>query len=274
MHHYKEKAVWPFYTNPSGLNEILYATCSAGLSNRIFTLAGCQRIAEVTRRNLALYWPVNGSDGVGCNFNDLFKMDVHLISEWDFYWMLDTAHSLKVYNPEQPIDVRDRETIVLIRSWGSPRFSGDDYGTAMGEIHSRIRKLVPTDALQKLIDSSVARVKPGSVGVHARSVNWHENKPTPFFCRIDHACAGRPIFLSTDSMDVTRDFVRRYGSRVTVQNKLAWGENGVDRSSKEGMFEALCDLYSLGACEEIIGTRGSSFTQLAGALGKIEPHVI
>lgn len=269
MRDHRELAHWPFYANPNGVNRILYSACNAGLANRLYVLAGCSRIAKITGRNLALYWPVNGSDGVGCEFKDLFSTNIHMMSDWDVHWIFDTAHSVKLYNPSDAHSIgrADSHDIIIIRSWEDPSFQGEP--PAAGEIDGFIRGLVLSGPAQAAVDNAVSRVAPGSIGVHVRRADACFNKPLdPFFARLD--CTSKPIFLSTDTHEVQDQFLNRYGTRLHFHQKTE--SRGVtDRGTLNGMIEALCDLYSLASTDEIIGTCHSRFTQLAGALGNKQP---
>lgn len=71
------------------------------------------------------------------------------------------------------------------------------------------------------------------------------------------------IYLASDDKSEKEYFVNRFGkNRIFTQNK------NMNREKPEGIEFALMEVVLLSRCDRIYGTKGSSFSNLASALGK------
>jgi hypothetical protein len=271
----KSDVDWKFYAWDFQASPLLYITCNAGLCNRMLAIAGAWRLANVLKRKLVVWWPVNNDDGVGAKFEHLFVNDLKIFSGWDCHWMFDTSHPLKLYNHEQSCQIseNDSELILLIRSWIWPRFDGEGgYGTfaaekaetAKVEMISHLRKLQFQPKIIANVDE--LGVNTDMFGVHVRRNDHCFRQATNerFFAAIDAELdkCRRKFFLATDNQEVEKVICRRYGNLVVLKTKIYWV-----RDHLGGMLEAAVDLAALTRTGLIIGTPGSSFSEVASYLG-------
>ena len=77
------------------------------------------------------------------------------------------------------------------------------------------------------------------------------------------------FFLATDSAELERRFVERFGKSLVVHSKQSY-----DRSVETSIKEAVVDLYCLAACKRIIGSYWSSFSETAAQIGNKELLVV
>ena len=78
------------------------------------------------------------------------------------------------------------------------------------------------------------------------------------------------IFLATDSFHVQNQLKKILGERVLIYKEIK-NKNYLERNSTEDFEHGLIDFYILGNCRKVFGTRGSSYSHLAGLMaGEIE----
>jgi hypothetical protein len=259
----------------------LFSTCSSGLGNRLLMLAGSQRIAELTHRKFALYWPVN--EALGCSFNELFTNRFEMVAEADLAHILKTNFNIKVYNawrtdgPMYRAIQRDGDPdahIVIIKGWSDPRFEGETHSAeADAELRRRLRELRPVPQIEAAVKEFV--FLPATIGVHVRRgddlAEFNKSRDEHFF-RMMHGilerCPETTFFLATDVAATERRFQAEFGSALLCAPKT-WAP----RDELQGVREGLIDLLLLARTAGIIGTNYSSFSQTAARMGKGELRV-
>jgi hypothetical protein len=256
----------------------LFATCSSGLCNRLLLLAGSLRIAEETRRSLALYWPAN--EALGCAFNDLFTNRFEMVTEADLAHILKTNFNVKVYNawrthgPTYRTIRRDGDPdahIVIIKGWSDPRFEDETHGPKIDTaIRGRLLDFKPRPEIEAVVRQFA--LPPVTFGVHVR----RGDAPDEFgqsrdehFMRIMRGllerCPNANFFLATDIATVEERFQEEF-DRALLTAPKTWAP----RSEVQGVREGLIDLLLLARTSGLIGNAHSSFSQVAARLGKIE----
>jgi hypothetical protein len=86
---------------------------------------------------------------------------------------------------------------------------------------------------------------------------------THFFSTLDRLPAADYFYLSTNSFDIRKSFLDRYGKRLLT----APPDAAIDsRDSSAGMRAAVADFLTLGACRCIVGTYWSSFSDEAALM--------
>jgi hypothetical protein len=71
------------------------------------------------------------------------------------------------------------------------------------------------------------------------------------------------FYLATDDPEVKNTFRREFGAR------LYSGDIRMARTTKEGMQDALVELYTLSGTSQILGSYWSSYSKVAAELGGI-----
>jgi hypothetical protein len=82
--------------------------------------------------------------------------------------------------------------------------------------------------------------------------------------RLAQGDAQMKFYLATDDAAVKQKIVDKFGDRIITQ------QTRLSRSDNEGMVGSVVDLWALAATRQIIGSYGSSYSELAAELGNIE----
>ena len=122
----------------------------------------------------------------------------------------------------------------------------------------------PVPALNERIEKNCSHFSPHTVGVHIRrsdNVRSIQESPIDLFIELmDKEVsqqADTSFFVCSDS-EKTKEALKAYfGDRI-----ISSEETG-ERDSKDGMFGAVVDLYSLSKCSKIIGSYYSSFSEIS-----------
>ena len=255
---------------------LLFGACSSGLGDRLLSLAGCQRIAELTKREFALYWRV--SDRCGCPFERLFDTVIPQVTEADLHRLLFTNNAVKVYNAwlDRPGPVYNRVAadgdpsteIVVIKSWNYPALDNDCDGSNLhAELRTHLLRLRPVPEIQQMIDGF--DLPDQAIGVHVRRGDAVErfgvSREEHFAALMNAVLAREPLrrfFLATDVSAVEQRFVDQFGDRIVTFPKCGGG-----RTAERGMVESLVDLLLLSRTQSILGNQHSAFSRLAALWG-------
>lgn len=264
---------WPFYADETGTpKKILYATCNAGLCNRLMVLLSCQRIASRTGRNFAVYWPVDAfkkDESLGCEFNDLFENEFRWMTTDDIYWMFNTYHTTRIIEPPGRINVEsgDDTQIVTVKGWYWTHLDGEipNWGLRSEMLNSLRPVKAITDRLCRV------RHQDNAFGVHVRQNHstFNESTLNKFKEAIDQQLKTYAKFvLVSDNVEVKQDLTAMYGDRCLTLDKIGGVNAAENRSTVEGMRDAVVDLYVLSRFPKILGTQHSTFSECAAFLGK------
>jgi hypothetical protein len=257
--------------------KFLLVACSSGLCNRLLVLAGAQRLARMTGRELFLYWPINHE--LGCGFQDLFCNDIRILQEKDLHYLFNTGVTLRVYNAWHTLpphfsdlspDGDPDAEVVILKAFYYPKFRHEAYDSAFFEA---VRPELLSFKVQEPIVQSLSEfsLPPRTIGVHLRRCDplpEFERSRDEDFERIMAAIIREipdvRFFLATDHAATEEKFLRSFGAR-TIRQKKEWS----GRQSGEGIKEGLKDLLLLSRSRAVLGTNHSSFSYTASALGGI-----
>ena len=151
----------------------------------------------------------------------------------------------------------------------------------------RFAELRPTPQILARVDAIAERFRPRMVGVHLRRGDFVHARPdvvsnadaalTLIDAHLDRM-SDAGVFLATDdgakaggltgdhTEGVRERLRRRYGARLVTTTPRS-----LDRDVPEAIEDALVDLWLLRRADAIVGTRGSSFSEL-GAFGRDVPY--
>lgn len=137
-----------------------------------------------------------------------------------------------------------------------------------------LSRLCPRADLQTRIDRIVQSYAPHTVGVHIRrtdNVVSIQQSPVEAFIRaMKHEVDQDPrvkFFLATDDAAVKQMLERQFPHRIITQHMPT------ERSTLQGMEDALVDLWCLAGTHKLLGSYWSSFTDTAAEIGRM-PLVI
>ena len=129
----------------------------------------------------------------------------------------------------------------------------------------------PIPELKAKIEKNTCIFDRHTIGIHIRrtdhNVSITESPLEVFFKAMVKEIEVNPnvnFYLATDSNYVKKEILQKFGKRILTRN------NTLSRRSTNGIREALIDLYSLSCTSKILGSYWSSFTLMAGEIGKID----
>ena len=133
-------------------------------------------------------------------------------------------------------------------------------------------KLIPH--LQKTAWSITREFHCKTIGLHIRRTD-HPNAPKyssdeSFILKIDALIRNdHNFYLSTDSYSIKTRLKSLYGNKILIHETKS-----LDRNTKSGIQDAIVDLFCLSRTTKILGSFGSSYSQLAARLNQIPLDII
>ena len=119
----------------------------------------------------------------------------------------------------------------------------------------------------------IPKLPPNTVGVHIRRTdNAHSIKDSPteaFFRAMDAYPVNTVFFLATDSPAERDAVLARYPGQVTTIPTECY-----HRDLLKGIQDAFREFMGLASCSEILGSAGSSFSEMAAAYGRSPLKII
>jgi len=258
----------------------LIAFCPSGLANRIRVLTSARAIARATGRELRFLWPL--TPACRCPFERLFEaapdvetVTAEAIAGRPYRGMPD---DLLVDRPEDELHVGFVSWLVRTEDYPGHR-------ALMPALVAEVAALAPSASIRARVAEVAARFAPEMIGVHLRRGDFHEVQPR-FVDNADAALAltalrlrERPrarVFLATDDGAATRhgppttEGVQARFRAIFSDRVVSARPRSLDRSTPEAIEDALVELLLLRMTDLIIGTVGSSFSDL-GAFGRRVP---
>jgi hypothetical protein len=150
----------------------------------------------------------------------------------------------------------------------------------MRRMRAFYRSLRPTAAVDALVGALTPEFAPDTIGVHFRQTDndrsFYEGliPNASYFTLVDRAIDERPsarLFIAADTRAAREAARQRYGDRVLTHPTDAPDADPElsNRYSTLGQQAALADMIALSRTAFIVGTRFSSFTYVAAALGDV-----
>ena len=251
---------------------------SGGLCNRMRVINSGWRLARERQEKLLVLWNCNSE--LNCPFDALFRP----VTEFRITSIHSVADPRKLFRQKTARSYLTNEDLIAHR--GPDGCLNQDYAAGLkSNIYiftwewfypsEDYHLFVPTDRMLSRIHEMTARFGPSCVGVHIRRT---DNQPAigksstdAFLASIKKELAADPdtmFYLATDDMEEERRLREVFPERIlSNQNRC------LRRDSREGIEDALVDLYSLSSTRKIIGSYFSSFTDIAADMHKI-PLVI
>mgnify|MGYP003656909620 CR=1 FL=1 len=240
-----------------------------GLGDRLKSSASCWAAADSMNRRFALRWV----PPIGCEaeWKEIFRPNIAtFFGDFDRCYegkdrkeLLESEQLIR-YKLKQANDLSDSEhkwievcSCYYCSHWNTPE-----------QIRPYLKRLVrPREEVEERIRLLLREFSENTLGVHVRTV---------FGGTVDK-CYGKvekflgshsdpKIFFCSDLAENYEKFSQKYGNIVITQRPILR-----DRSLS-GIKEALADFCSLSKCSEIIGTKNSSFSEMATILSGIENY--
>lgn len=258
-----------------------------GLANRMRAIASAVHLCRLSGCSLDVYW--FRDKGLNARFGDIFKeietdkVCIHRDSLFGklLYdhprrhnmWIPRVPQKLlfrnRVYDNEINDYERNKDIFMKFLAEGGLYVSSCypiiDFNT---DIFRDLFK--PVEEIETKAYSVISNMSDYRIGIHVRrtdhivSIN---NSPNELFYQaIDEELNlnnSLSIYLATDSENVKEDFKNKYGNRIFFSTSEA------DRSSVSGIMDAVAEMYVLSMTNKIYGSYGSSYSEVAAALGGI-----
>ncbi len=258
-----------------------------GLANRMRAIASAVHLCRLSGCSLDVYW--FRDKGLNARFGDIFKdietdkVCIHVDSLlgkllYDHprrhnMWIPRVPQKLlfrnRVYDNEINDYERNKDIFMKFLAEGGLYVSSCypiiDFNT---DIFRDLFK--PVEEIETKAYSVISNMSDYRIGIHVRrtdhivSIN---NSPNELFYQaIDEELNlnnSLSIYLATDSENVKEDFKNKYGNRIFFSTSEA------DRNSVSGIMDAVAEMYVLSMTNKIYGSYGSSYSEVAAALGGI-----
>lgn len=241
---------------------------SGGLCNRMRVINSSWRLARERQEKLLVLWNCNAE--LNCPFEDLFRpvpefriTSIHSVADPRKLFYQKTARTY-LTNEELLANRTDKGSLdnnfvkglkgnIYIFTW-EWFYPSEDY-----------HLFVPAANLQTRIDEMTARFRTSCVGVHIRRT---DNQPAIGKSSTEAFLASMRLELEKDPDTMfylaTDDREEETRLREVFPDRILSNQNRcLRRDSREGMQDALLDLYCLASTRKIIGSFFSSFTDIA-----------
>jgi Alpha-(1,6)-fucosyltransferase N- and catalytic domains len=253
----------------------------SGLCNRMRAMASGVYLAKELGIPISVYWRKNKDCFAA--FTDLFKpvsinqVDVKSLTWSKFYLLPDGKRNF--YLPGRIRNVIFDKQItgaaetfdhrVLKQIGAGKTYLLSAYSLAK---HYPLNELFkPVSEIQNQINGLKKSFSQDVIGIHIRrSDNKHsiaKNKIEDYFRFMDleiESSQDTKFYLATDAIEVKQEMIRRY------KDKIIYHPATLERTSVQGMKDAVTDLWCLSLTKRIIGSYYSSYSDLAAELGGIE----
>lgn len=254
---------------------------TGGLCNRLRAIATGVAVAKSYHCPSIIYW--NNSQGLKANFNELFKpivqKDVKLIENQKWLYNINgnqdyllrwpllkvlfeqTIFNFSIYRDGEVYDVLKNKythSLLLISCY------------PMCKKYDIQGMFIPQDDIQQRIEKVVNRFSARTIGVHIRRTDNKvsiQASPLEKFTQIMDkeikVDTNTKFYVASDDDEVKETLKAKYPTRIIALM------DDTDRNSLEGMKFAVLDLFCLSKTKKIIGSVGSSYSQIAAEIGNI-----
>ena len=253
---------------------------SAGLANRINCIMSAWELLKHYDADINIYWE-NATD-CAADFDDLFTVippygkDMVIHNKTPFHLKVPSKKNLHIPSMIRKLLFDEQYTTLEFRNVDLQEKMAKDisiyiYGYnrfCEYQRYSRIADVLkPVQDIQQKIDDIVSQYNDYTVGVHVRRTDnalaIQNNPMEKYYAYMDKEIAEHPqcnFYIATDSLDVKTELKGRYHDRIIT------GKWDLRRNSRQGIKDAVADLYCLGSCNKIIGSTNSTYSYLASIL--------
>jgi hypothetical protein len=267
---------------------------TSGLGNRLRIMATSIKLAREGNKKLKIYW--NRNPELNARFDELFEYPLHIsvkpIPLQYKTWIEMRRFSSKLFGFENWYLSLFKFDFVFL-----DRMVTDFLQNRLNlqkEVNSANHVLIcsyeevnyydlpdyqlfkPVVAIQKEIDSQVLQFKPSIIGIHIRATDHTTSiKNSPFYLfenKIREELKINPeatFFLATDNEDYQNQLLQTFGSERILFHKKVFR-----RDISQGIKDAVVDLFCLSKTSKIYGSYYSSFSYVAGRIGRIPVDIL
>ena len=235
---------------------VLHLQVCAGFANRVRALVAGLCAAEELKIPLVIHWP----PGPDCACKALSVLDgeslpktVKVVSE-------------ELYKPTEVLSQDDWEK--LLSEWNETSdLTIKSYGIfcATDTYDEHLRRLRPSARVKEMLGRRCGSVGwSTAIGVHIRRTDNLKSilgSPLESFLESMRKETECQFVLATDDVSVRQELVNEFGPRIFTPALV------LSRKTEEGMVHAVVDFFALSKCSKILGSVGSSFSEIAARYG-------
>lgn len=260
---------------------MIYFIPVSGLCNRMRALDSVVSLCGETGNPLRVYWVKDPI--MNCAFADLFQPipGIELV-EKNAPFVFTESSKMSLYSPRVYSKFSDWEILNKydVRFMQESGFDFRQLNRSKILMAANIRFypsekmfdiFVPLECLRQRIAQESASFDKNTIGIHIRRTDNRKSiaySPTELFEQaIEQEIESNPevnFYLACDCAAAKRQLHNKYGDRIITNF-----DEG-DRTTKEGMQQALVELYALSRTRKIYGSYWSSFSHTAAHIGGIE----
>lgn len=258
---------------------------TAGLGNRIRSIASAVNLAEVNNSKVLIYWRKDSD--CAAEFSDLFQ-DIRLESASirpltfsKFYLSPNTFYNLSLLGvlrkglfAKQYVDIKEIPSNFI----NDDTSSFEIYISSCHSFYPHFPLNLLFDPIQEIKDKinlHVSKFNKFTLGLHIRRTDnlksIENNSILDYFKKIEREIKINPsvnFYLSTDDQIVRSLLIENFTDRIIFNN------GALNRNTLEGMKNAVVDLWSLSKTSKIIGSFYSSYSEIAAELGQINLEIL
>ena len=252
-----------------------------GLCNRIFAIISTINFAKEHNLQLTVIWFKDW--GMGAGFHDLFTLSSAvenvIIKDAGFMDFFKYAKPIKrnLFLPKLYQKLKF-DTVyfwykeqVPVEQWYYSNVKANKFYLytcrKFYESGEFLNALSPINSIQKKINKRLNLLSPNTIGIHIRradhTVAMIQSPLSAFIRKMQQEIAINPetdFYVASDSQEEKKTLVDSFGNRIiTVVNNLK-------RNTKEGVVDALIELYTLASTKKIYGSFQSTYSILASEI--------
>lgn len=268
--------------------KMIVLEAGAGLGNRMYSIASAYHLAQLANQKLLILWKVD--DALGTRADSIFRLpeDIEFVYITEFsskqaiFKRLKSTRLKNSYKATASTVLTSLSISMLMR-----QAEGYAYLKALAErpellyIESYVsflpeaddpspyyRVFTPSEQVMQKACPILAQFKPDTIGLHIRRtdhIDAIQHSPLSSFTeQIELTLKENPsatFFVATDDPETERRLLADYPQSVIVNSSKQF-----TRRSADGIIDAYVDILCLSRCARIIGSYGSSFSQIASKL--------
>ncbi len=245
----------------------------AGLGNRMRVIASFVQYSQNQNVPLKIFWI--REPGFNCCFSDIFESNKLLQIDdhsWINHFVYNKASVRNLYIPKllNCILKRKYHYDLPINSLNNISIAGDVYITTysqQGDMYPLKNLFVPKKDIQSKIDTITSQFSPNTYGLHIRRKDNKasiEQSPIELFEKAIESKLTTELdarfFLCSDDQGVKEYLKNKYGGIIMSYDSV------LSRASKQGIKDAVVELWALSNTKEIWGSFYSSYSEIASAI--------
>ncbi len=260
----------------------------AGLGNRIYSIASTYYLAKKCHQNLLVLWDVDDSLAATADLLFALPSDIQFIYTTGLPLRRAPIRHMKSKHIKNTYKTAASTVLTSISILTLMKYSeGFDY---LCELASRpellyiesyycflpsegnqsryYQFLTPSEQVLRKARPVFERLKPDTIGLHIRRTDHEaaiQHSPlSAFHEQIEQILKKNPsatFFVATDDPETERQLLATYPQAVITNSAKQF-----TRKSADGIIDAYIDILCLSRCARIIGSYGSSFSQVASKL--------